>query len=171
MNTLEFRDGALYLLDQTKLPLETVLLECREVEQVAEAIVNLSVRARPPLVLQQRMAWSWPPCAAMKPGRSERVLRGTGHRPCTTSVDPSHRRESVLGAAAHAASYQPYRQAGARVPAPTLQAEADVMLAEDVAANRAMGLHGADLIPDGAQVLTHCNTGALATAAFGTALG
>lgn len=49
--------------------------------------------------------------------------------------------------------------------------EAQQMHAEDIAANQAMGRHGAELIPDGATVLTHCNAGALATAGYGTALG
>jgi methylthioribose-1-phosphate isomerase len=52
-----------------------------------------------------------------------------------------------------------------------LIAEANLMFEEDVEANRAMGRHGAGLIPDGATVLTHCNAGALATAGYGTALG
>jgi len=49
--------------------------------------------------------------------------------------------------------------------------EAQAIFEEDVEANRAMGQHGAMLVPDGARVLTHCNTGALATTAYGTALG
>src|SRR6185503_16531740 len=49
--------------------------------------------------------------------------------------------------------------------------EARRMHDEDIAANQAMGRHGAELIPDGATVLTHCNAGALATAGYGTALG
>jgi methylthioribose-1-phosphate isomerase len=52
-----------------------------------------------------------------------------------------------------------------------LLAEAHVILDEDVAANRLMGRYGAELIPDGATILTHCNAGALATAGHGTALG
>ncbi|MHB1566962.1 MAG: S-methyl-5-thioribose-1-phosphate isomerase [Acidiferrobacter sp.] len=52
-----------------------------------------------------------------------------------------------------------------------LLAEAHAMLADDVAINRAMGRHGAELLADGARVLTHCNAGALATAGWGTALG
>jgi len=52
-----------------------------------------------------------------------------------------------------------------------LEAEAKAILAEDLAANRAMGALGAELIPDRARVMTHCNTGALATAGHGTALG
>jgi methylthioribose-1-phosphate isomerase len=52
-----------------------------------------------------------------------------------------------------------------------LTAEAQKMLEEDVAANRRIGEYGADLVPDGATVLTHCNAGALATGGYGTALG
>ncbi|MBI5919193.1 MAG: S-methyl-5-thioribose-1-phosphate isomerase [Nitrosomonadales bacterium] len=52
-----------------------------------------------------------------------------------------------------------------------LLAEAHEILAEDIRINRAMGVHGAALLPDGARVLTHCNAGALATAGWGTALG
>ena len=50
-------------------------------------------------------------------------------------------------------------------------AEANTILAEDIAMNHAMGEHGAALLPQGAQILTHCNTGALATGGYGTALG
>jgi methylthioribose-1-phosphate isomerase len=52
-----------------------------------------------------------------------------------------------------------------------LLAEARAILDEDVAANRALGAHGAALVPAGARILTHCNAGALATAGYGTALG
>ncbi len=172
MNTLEFRDGALYLLDQTKLPLETVVLECRRVEQVAEAIVNLSVRGAPAIGLAAAYGVVLAALRRDEAGVDSNIyfaglerdlerLRST--RPTAVNLFWAlQRMQRVI---------DPYRRAGARVPVPALQAEADAMLAEDVAANQAMGLHGADLIPDGAQVLTHCNAGALATAAFGTALG
>jgi methylthioribose-1-phosphate isomerase len=52
-----------------------------------------------------------------------------------------------------------------------LHAEAQAILDEDLAANRAMGIHGATLVPEGARILTHCNAGALATAGYGTAVG
>jgi methylthioribose-1-phosphate isomerase len=55
--------------------------------------------------------------------------------------------------------------------AAALLAEAHAILEQDIAANRAMGAHGAALLADGARVLTHCNAGALATAGHGTALG
>jgi methylthioribose-1-phosphate isomerase len=52
-----------------------------------------------------------------------------------------------------------------------LEQEAVEILNEDIAINRRMGKHGAELVPDGARILTHCNAGALATAGYGTALG
>src|SRR2546427_8463162 len=52
-----------------------------------------------------------------------------------------------------------------------LKAEADRVLAEDLAACRAIGRHGAALVPDGKGILTHCNAGGLATSGYGTALG
>ena len=52
-----------------------------------------------------------------------------------------------------------------------LEQEAIAILNEDIAINRRMGKHGANLVPDGARILTHCNAGALATAGYGTALG
>jgi methylthioribose-1-phosphate isomerase len=52
-----------------------------------------------------------------------------------------------------------------------LKAEAQAIFSEDLAANRALGKLGADLLPAGARVMTHCNAGALATAGYGTALG
>jgi methylthioribose-1-phosphate isomerase len=55
--------------------------------------------------------------------------------------------------------------------AKNLEEEAQAIFAEDLAANRAMGKLGAELIPERARVMTHCNTGALATAGYGTALG
>src|SRR5438067_13661618 len=55
--------------------------------------------------------------------------------------------------------------------ASNLEAEARAIHKEDLAANRALGERGAELIPSGARVMTHCNTGALATAGHGTALG
>ncbi len=172
MNTLEFRDGALYLLDQTKLPLETVVLECREVEQVAEAIVNLSVRGAPAIGLSAAYGVVLAALRLWEAGVDLEVyfasldqdlerLRST--RPTAVNLFWAlQRMQRVI---------DPYRQAGERVPVPALQAEADSMLAEDLAANQAMGLFGADLIPDGGRVLTHCNAGALATGALGTALG
>ena len=68
-----------------------------------------------------------------------------------------------------------YARGHATLPPAELRAglvgEAEAIFEEDVAANRRLGAHGADLVPAGARILTHCNAGGLATAGYGTALG
>ncbi len=69
------------------------------------------------------------------------------------------------------AVWESVKDQGNAAVAQRLLAEAHEVLAEDIRINRAMGKFGAELLPDGARVLTHCNAGALATAGWGTALG
>lgn len=170
--TIEFRDGSIWLLDQTKLPLETAVIECRDVPTVAEAITSLRVRGAPAIGLT----------AAFGVALAARTLAGQ-HLP------ESDFRAGVSAAAATLAATRPTAVnlfwavermravldesigTGSEDTAERLLAEATRMLSEDERCNRAMGQHGAALIPDGANILTHCNAGALATGAFGTALG
>jgi methylthioribose-1-phosphate isomerase len=170
--TLEFRAGSLWLLDQTKLPLETVFLECRDTATVAEAITSLRVRGAPAIGL----------AAAFGVALAARDLAGKG-------ATETEFEAGVSAAAAELAATRPTAVnlfwALARVRtvihesvgesadsvADLLLSEAERMLAEDEGINRAMGRYGAELVPDGANILTHCNAGALATGAYGTALG
>jgi methylthioribose-1-phosphate isomerase len=170
--TLEYRDGAIRLLDQTRLPLETVFLECRDIPTVAEAITSLRVRGAPAIGLT----------AAFGVAMAARQL-------ADQHVVEEDFRAGVHAAAAELAATRPTAvnlfwavERMRRVmdglantdpdeTAERLLTEAIRMLAEDEASNRAMGRHGAALIPDGANILTHCNAGALATGAYGTALG
>ena len=82
-----------------------------------------------------------------------------------------HGGEPLLGARAHARRVLAGRGRPLAALARRLLAEAQAILDEDLAANRAMGAHGATLVPEGARILTHCNAGALATAGYGTAVG
>lgn len=172
MNTLEFKKGSLWLIDQTTLPLDPALLECRELGQVLEAITSLRVRGAPAIgcaaaygmaLAAQNLATAAPLgdefIDALRDAREN--LRAT--RP--TAVNLFWALDRVWGVVEGHRGEPPQQIAQA------LLMEADRMLHEDEEANRSMGRHGADLIPDGANILTHCNTGALATAAFGTALG
>jgi len=172
MNTMEWRDGALWLLDQTRLPLETVQIECREYETVADAIRRLSVRGAPAIglaaafgaALAARTASAGNPPRAEFEADMERALSVlAGTRPTAVNLFWAIARVRDL-LARHSSS-------SAAEVADALQVESQAMLREDAEANRRMGQHGAALIPDGANVLTHCNAGALATGAFGTALG
>lgn len=172
MNTLEYRDGALWILDQTRLPGETVEIECRDHEMVAEAIRVLSVRGAPAIGLAagygtalaaRNLAAEGKQGTAFRGDLSDamHVLRET--RPTAVNLAWAlDRLQRVLDT---------MTEAPASEVAERLLAEAHRMTAEDEEANRAMGAHGAALIPDGANVLTHCNAGALATGAYGTAVG
>jgi methylthioribose-1-phosphate isomerase len=170
--TLEYRDGSIWLLDQTRLPLETVFLECGDIETVAEAITSLRVRGAPAIGLTAafgvamvavQLADERGSQSDFRAGIAAAAAELAATRPTAVNLFWAlERMRAVLDA---------WNGASAHEIAECLLDEASNMLAEDEADNRAMGQHGAELIPDGANILTHCNAGALATGAYGTALG
>jgi methylthioribose-1-phosphate isomerase len=172
MKTMEFTNGRLWLLDQTRLPLEECVVECRSPRDVAEAIVTMKVRGAPAIGLAAAygVVLGAQEAAEVKgvgpfdtPALEEAVTLLRATRPTAVNLFWAlERMQRVVDGSRHDSVEALTRQ---------LLNEADRMLAEDEAANRAMGRHGADLIPNGASILTHCNAGALATGAFGTALG
>jgi methylthioribose-1-phosphate isomerase len=171
VRALDWRGDHLRLLDQRVLPAREVWIECRDAGAVADAIRALVVRGAPAigvaaawgLVLDaRRLADSGRPVDARALAAARAALAAS--RP--TAVNLFHalaRMDAALGGAA--ADADPVALAAA------LEAEARAIEAEDLAANRRMGALGAALIEPGSGVLTHCNTGSLATAGFGTALG
>lgn len=154
----------LWLLDQTKLPGEVVQLDCRAVEDVFQAIRRLSVRGAPAI----GVAAAYGVCLAAREG-PDAVLQACDYlaesRPTAVNLFWAlDRMRRVIEAS---------RTASARELPERLLAEAHAIHAEDRAMGVAIGRHGADLLaelPVGAGVLTHCNTGALATGGEGTAL-
>ena len=168
MNTLEWRDNALVLIDQRRLPGELVYERCTDVDAVARAISELRVRGAPAIGISAAYGL----VIAANHSRAETLpelrrdveaaaaqLRAT--RP--TAVNLAWALEQTLGALDTAADVPSARAA--------LGAKADQLAREDLAACRRIGENGAPLIPPGARVLTHCNAGALATVGYGTALG
>jgi methylthioribose-1-phosphate isomerase len=162
MRTLEFDAdrGTLKLVDQTRLPRETVLIECRTAEDVAEAIRAMRVRGAPAIGVAA--AYGLALAAQSRPDdvvgaleRAASLLRRT--RP--TAVNLQWALDRVV---AHARTD----------PTPAgVVALANAMAEEDVTVNRQIGSFGLELVPEGANLLTHCNAGALATVDYGTALG
>jgi len=160
----------LLLLDQTRLPREEVTREYTRWEDVADAIRTLVVRGAPAIGVTAAFGSA---IAARQSAATtfdglvtdvETAMKGLGAtRPTAVNLfwALDRMRAALLGART-----LPVNTARAR-----LLAEAQAILDEDVAANRAMGDHGATLVPAGARILTHCNAGALATAGYGTALG
>src|SRR5438105_8175055 len=173
MRTLEFDQGqrALILIDQTRLPHHTELVTCRTPEQVAHAIRTMQVRGAPAigvaaafgLLLAALAHPSNDPQAFLDDlERTAAALRQT--RP--TAVNLHWALDRMLVQARVAAE-----QDGVEGARSALTRRAHELADEDVDANRRMGAFGLDLVPSGANILTHCNAGALATVDYGTALG
>ncbi len=152
LSPMRWEDGVLHLLDQLRLPGEEVWVACRSEDEVADAIQRMVVRGAPAIG-----------CAAAY-GVALAARRGA----------PVDRAIELLAATRPTAvnlfwALDEMRRAGGDPAA--LEARAIAIHVEDIAMCRAIGRHGAALIPDGATVLTHCNAGALATGGYGTALG
>jgi methylthioribose-1-phosphate isomerase len=167
---VRFSGDRLILLDQTLLPGREVEREYTRWEDVADAIRTLVVRGAPAI----GVAAAFGVVLAARESRAtsvdalladlETAVKGlAATRPTAVNLfwalDRMRRVADTLRG-------QRIDQARAR-----LLAEAEAILAEDLAANRALGDHGAALVPPNARILTHCNAGALATAGYGTALG
>ncbi len=163
VRSLDWENGALLLLDQRQLPVRTAWVRCETPDAVATAIAELVVRGAPAIGVAA--AYGMALAAALDP--SEDALRRAaetlaGARP--TAVNLSWAIGRVL---ARTLETDPTGRAAAALDA------ARAIHREDETACEAMARHGADRIPGEGpvEVLTHCNTGALATAGIGTALG
>jgi methylthioribose-1-phosphate isomerase len=170
MLTVDWRDGAVRMIDQRRLPGEFAFLELRDWREVAEAIRTMAVRGAPAigvaaalgLALAAREA-ATEPAEAFWPRLREADAQLRGTRP--TAVNLFWALDRVLRAAEVRADEPP------AVVAEAILAEARGMIQEDIVVNRAMGARGAALLPEAGNVLTHCNAGSLATVYYGTALG
>ncbi|MGI6357261.1 MAG: S-methyl-5-thioribose-1-phosphate isomerase [Bacillota bacterium] len=160
MNALQWTGTSLRLLDQTKLPHEITYVECQDYQQVADAIRNMTVRGAPAIGVSAAYGLVLAAQSLGAQGLKAAADALLATRP--TAVNLRWAIERMLQIAADAPEAGLVR---------LLNQEADRLAAEDVAINRAIGRHGAKLVPDKAGVLTHCNAGALATVGYGTALG
>lgn len=156
----------LALLDQRKLPFVVEDVACADSDAVAAAIRDLVVRGAPAIGISA--AWG-----AVLAGRG--IEAGDGAEALSKLAPALDRLQAARPTAVNlmwalARVRRALRVAGANWR-DVLECEARAIEAEDLAANRHMGALGAALIEPGSGVLTHCNTGSLATAGFGTALG
>ncbi|MDR7070736.1 methylthioribose-1-phosphate isomerase [Pseudoxanthomonas japonensis] len=157
---------ALELLDQRKLPFVVEYLSCTTSEEVAAAIRDLAVRGAPAIGI----AAAWGVVLA-----SREVLAATPAEALEKLQPALQRLNDARPTAVNLAWALARMRAALRTAGGdwrgVLELEALAIAEEDLAANRHMGELGAALIGEGSGVLTHCNTGSLATAGFGTALG
>jgi methylthioribose-1-phosphate isomerase len=168
MRTVEWREGKVRLIDQRVLPAEFRVLELETPEEVARAIREMAVRGAPAIGAAAAFG------LALAARRSRAVHRAglwrdleeaaavlRAARP--TAVNLAWALERVLGRCAAESDPDALRD--------RVLAEAQAIADEDVEVNRRLGEVGAAIVPDGATILHHCNTGALATVDYGTALG
>jgi methylthioribose-1-phosphate isomerase len=170
IQTLEWTDKGVLFIDQTKLPTEEVYVNCTTHQQVADVIRNMVVRGAPAIGVAAAMGIA----LGVKNSKAENgadlkkdfdeiceIIRQT--RPTAVNLFWAIQRMQDKFETLRVRPIAQIKQA--------LIEESQRMHAEDIAANQAMGRHGATLMPASGGVLTHCNAGALATAGYGTALG
>jgi methylthioribose-1-phosphate isomerase len=167
VETILWTDDGVVMIDQTKLPHTTVNVICRDYKEVAEAIRSMVIRGAPAIGVAAAMGVA---IGVLKSDGKNLdaevdVICATldGTRPTAVNLFWATRRMKSL--------YQTLRGKPLDEIRAALIEEAKNVRLEDIEINRAMGRHGAPLVPDGKTVLTHCNAGALATAGYGTALG
>jgi len=168
--TVEWKDGAVRILDQSRLPEQVEFLDCKDYQTVARAIQELQVRGAPAIGVT----------AAMGVALGAQSLTMTSYEEFA---------KAVTAICDHLAATRPTAvnlfwaiermkttlsglrgQPVSEIKRSLVEASQRI-LDEDIAMNKEIGRHGATLIRDGQNILTHCNAGALATAGYGTALG
>jgi len=170
IQTLEWTDKGVRFLDQTKLPTEESYVTATTYQQVADAIRSMVVRGAPAIGVAAGMGIA----LGVKNSKAETVgdLKKDFDQICSAMGETRPTAVNLFWAIRR--MQEKFETLRVR-PMPQIKQalieEAQRMHAEDIAANQAMGRHGATLMPASGGVLTHCNAGALATAGYGTALG
>ena len=170
IQTLEWTDQGVRFIDQTRLPSEEIYVTCTTHEQVADVIRNMVVRGAPAIGVAAAMG------IALGMNNSKAESTGDLERDFDQVCDLIGKTRPTAVNLFWAIRRMQEKFERIRIrPIPQIKQslieEAQRMHAQDIAANQAMGRHGAALMPSAGGVLTHCNAGALATAGYGTALG
>jgi len=165
---IAYRDGAVELLDQTRLPREYAVIKIKDYYELAQAIRELKIRGAPAIGI----AVAYGLVLGIADVQDQATLDRRFHEVATelretrpTAVNLFWALERMEGV------YHKNRDKGPEELKQVLLSEAQKIHREDIGANERMGRSGAKLLPGNAVVLTHCNAGALATGGYGTALG
>jgi len=167
VRTVEWRNGSVVMIDQRLLPTREVYRVYRDYREVAAAIRDMVVRGAPAIGVAAAMGIALG-MAHTRPGDMGRAFE----RMCKTFAATRPTAVNLFWAIERMRRvFASARRRGPEILRELLRQEALAIHREDIAANRALGRYGAELLPAKATVLTHCNAGALATAGYGTALG
>jgi methylthioribose-1-phosphate isomerase len=168
VKSIEWVNGKVIMLDQTKLPLEVTFIECTDYKKVAEGIRKLWIRGAPAIGIAAAMGIAlgaqdirvdtWDSfMGSLEPVFSEMLST----RPTAVNIQWAVERIKNLLTGKRDESVGTLKD--------LLVREAQKILKEDIEINKAIGRWGAEFIGDGDTILTHCNAGALATGGYGTA--
>jgi len=168
LRTVEWKNNSVVMIDQTKLPNELVFVKYTDFNDVADAIRTLVVRGAPAIGVSGAFGMA---LAALQSSsktiedllsdleKAKKILFET--RP--TAINLSWGLEKIMEIAKQGKTVSEIRD--------TVIVKAKQMAEEDINTNKKMGKNGAELFQDDDTIMTHCNAGALATVAYGTALG
>ncbi len=170
IKTIEYIDGVVRMIDQTRLPAEKEFVDCRTIEEVGNAIKTMIIRGAPAIGVAAAMGVSLGADSIEATNFEDfyRELEGKCDR-------LGQSRPTAVNLAWAINRMKQVTQDNKSLPINELKSrlkeEALTVLTEDITTNQTMGEHGQTLVKDNSVILTHCNAGALATAGFGTALG
>ena len=167
LRPIRWRDGKVALIDQTRLPHEEVWLELSDYPSVVVAIREMRVRGAPAIGIAGAYAMA---LAAREAAHSHSTAPSGWLEAAAVEIRAARPTALNLAWAVDRMLAVARATADADIPS-ALAGEAIAIHEADEAANRRMSSYGAELLPRDGTVLTHCNTGALATGGYGTALG
>jgi methylthioribose-1-phosphate isomerase len=170
--TIDWKDDGIVMVDQRKLPSSEVYVQCKNANDVAKAIKTMVIRGAPAIGVAAAMGIALGMARSKQTGT--RQFATEFQKTCELMASTRPTAVNLFWAIERMKrSFSEGALAGESVDQlkARLRREAQAIHDEDVASCRAIGRHGAALVPTEARVLTHCNAGALATAGYGTALG
>ncbi len=165
--SVEWRDGKVILIDQTRLPAEEVYLELTQPSQVAEAITHMRIRGAPAIGIAAAMGVA----LAADPEADIAAARAAGEAACEELAATRPTAVNLFWAIQRMRAVVSAGHGDARALREALVGEAQAISREQEEADRAIGRYGAALLPEHCRIITHCNAGGLATVEYGTALG
>lgn len=170
IKTIEFKDDILYLIDQRKLPISHEIFECKNYKDVDFAIKDMVVRGAPAIgvagaygvVLAAKEFMAYPKEEFLAKMEEALDILNSSRPTAVNLMWAINRMRNLIEENKNLSPAEIYER---------LREEAALILKEDIDTNKKMGKIGNEIVGQKATILTHCNTGALATAGFGTALG
>jgi len=170
IKTVEYLGDRVRMIDQTRLPLEKVFIDCKTIEDIADAIKTMVVRGAPAIGVSAAMGVSLGAESIQTDNfesfyiqLEDKCSALAKSRPTAVNLAWGIERMKRVARESKSLSIPKLKE--------KLKQESLDICKEDIESNMAMGSFGQTLIDDGSTILTHCNAGALATAGFGTALG